>query len=100
MPRHGGGVRNALLPIMHPSIAIVYRHRVVRDDVKLTEPALCRGGSSSRDSLVRVMMGAGPARITSGRNYSVCASVSRSGQAGIVPRAHAFTMVTRTPSIR
>jgi hypothetical protein len=35
MPRNGGGVRNALLPIMHPSMAIVHRHCVVLDEIVL-----------------------------------------------------------------
>src|SRR5882724_10061013 len=35
MPRYGGGVRNAPLPIMHPSMATVYRHRVVLDEIML-----------------------------------------------------------------
>jgi hypothetical protein len=39
MPRNGGGVRNALLPIMHPSTAIVYRHRVVLDEFVLMRGA-------------------------------------------------------------
>jgi hypothetical protein len=35
MPRYGGGVQNAPLPIMHPSMATVYRHRVVLDEIVL-----------------------------------------------------------------
>jgi hypothetical protein len=57
--RENGGVRNPLPPIMHPSIAIVYRHRVVQDEIVMTpeewrlqirnaeEPALSRDHRTS-----------------------------------------------------